>query len=67
MSFIIAKHDKADIYSDSILLLIAGFYSIRLFLGYPFFGFDVFELTIWVACLLLIAGYLAALFIKEKN
>jgi hypothetical protein len=67
MSFIIAKHGRTGIYSNSIIILIAGFYSIRLFLGYPFFGFDYFELIIWIVCLIIIIGYLSTLFIKEKE
>lgn len=67
MSFIIAKHQHMDIFAKSILICIAGLYSIRLFLGYPFFGFSHEEVFIWIVCLMLIIGYLSVLFIKSEN
>ncbi len=67
MSFIIAKHQRMDIFAKSILICIAGLYSIRLFLGYPFFGFSYEEMFIWVICVIIIIGYLSVLFIKSEN
>jgi len=67
MSFVIAKDKKIDIYARSIIICISGFYAIRLFLGYPFFGFSYEELFIWIFCIIIIIGYLTILFMKNKQ
>ena len=67
MSFIIAKHEKIDLYAKSIIICMCGFYSIRLFLGYPMFGYHYRELLIWIFCIILIVGYLSILFINNKR
>jgi len=67
MSFIIARHRVLDIFAKSIILCITGLYSIRLFLGYPFFGFSLEELVIWIVCLMIVIGYLSVLFIKSDH
>jgi hypothetical protein len=66
MSFIMAKHDKIDLYAKSIIICICGFYSIRLLLGYPFFGYHYRELMVWIICIILIVGYLSILFMKKS-
>lgn len=67
MTFILLRHRKFDIFARSIVLLIIGFYAIRLIAGYPFFGFSVEELIIWIICVLLIATYAAILFMKRSR
>jgi len=62
MSFVIARRSALDGVSKSIVLCIAGFYSIRLFAGYPFFGISAPEVIIWIVCLLIIAAYVSVLF-----
>ena len=67
MSFLITRRTVLDGVAKSIILCIAGFYSIRLLAGYPFFGFNVMELAIWIACLLIIAVYVSVLFIGKQS
>jgi hypothetical protein len=66
MSFVIARRAVLDGVAKSIILCIAGFYSIRLLAGYPFFGFNVMELAVWIICLLVIAVYVSVLFIGKR-
>lgn len=65
MSFVMARNKNLDVFAKSIVVCIAGFYSIRLFLGYPFFGFSLEELFIWILCAIIIVGYLYVLFHKD--
>ncbi len=66
MSFVMARRKVVDIFGKSLIIQIAGFYALRLFLGYPFFGFNGEELVIWLICLLLTSGYLSLVFLKEE-
>ena len=65
MSIIISRMKKLDISAKSIIILIAGFYFLRVVLGYPFFGFSIDEVIIWIVCLLITVGYLSIL--KQKK
>jgi hypothetical protein len=65
MTFMFLKTRKFNIFARSIVLLIIGFYAIRLIAGYPFFGFSPEELVIWIICVLLIATYAVILFRKR--
>jgi hypothetical protein len=67
MSFVIARRAVLDGVAKSIILCIAGFYSIRLLAGYPFFGFNVMELAVWIVCLLIIAVYVSVLLIWKQR
>ncbi|MCU0844193.1 MAG: hypothetical protein MUC76_04630 [Spirochaetes bacterium] len=67
MSFVITRRTVLGGVAKSIILCIAGFYSIRLLAGYPFFGFNVMELAVWIACLLIIAVYVSVLFIGKQS
>ncbi len=61
MSFIIARHENPDIFAKSILICIAGFYSIRLAAGGLFFGYSPGELVIWILCLIIITAYVSVI------
>jgi hypothetical protein len=67
MSFIMARHEKIEMYSKSIIICICGFYSIRLITGYIFFNFSLEELFISTICILIIAGYLSILIIDKHK
>lgn len=64
-SFMMAKYGTIERYGKSILLCIAGFYAIRLITGYPFFGFSLGELAVWIICGLLLGGYLTVFFMER--
>ena len=67
ISFMMARRGTRDFFARSIIILIAGFYALRLALGYPFFGFHAGELFVWIVCALIIAGYGSLLFAREKG
>ena len=67
MSVVMSARGTDGVFAKSIIVLIAVFYSIRLFLGYPFFGFNCEELAIWAVCLAIIIAYLSLLFTREKG
>ncbi|MCU0849448.1 MAG: hypothetical protein MUD12_16315 [Spirochaetes bacterium] len=67
MSVVMAWMGTDGIFAKSIIVFIAGFYSIRLFLGYPFFGFNPEELIIWAVCLVIIIAYISLLFMRKKG
>lgn len=67
MSFILIKDEFKSVSAKSIPVLIAGFYIIRLVLGYPFFGYSGEELIIWIVCGLIAAGYSALLFLESPG
>ena len=60
--FWFAKRAQFTMGEKSILILMAGFYLIRLVTGYPYFGFDITELIVWIVCALIITGCLIPVF-----
>lgn len=66
MSFVMARHERLDVFGRSIIICIAGFYTIRLVLGFPFFGFNYEELGVWIVCLIIIGAYLSVLRMEKR-
>ncbi len=67
MSFAMVKHERLDFFGKSVVLLISGFYAMRVILGYPFFGFNMEEMFIWIFCAIISVGYFSILFMKTDH
>jgi hypothetical protein len=44
----------------TFLLFMAGYYVLRIAFGFPFFGFSMEEVIIWIMCLIVASCYLLA-------
>jgi len=58
ITFYLAKKRKLEFVEKAFLIFTAGYYILRVLFGYPFFGFSMAELTIWIVCLIVAACYL---------
>lgn len=61
MTFYLARKQKFEFVEKAFLMFVAGYYTMRVIFGYPFFGFSMEELIIWIVCLLVAACYLFAI------
>lgn len=65
MTFFIIKKEISDFHAKSFFYLITGFYLIRIFTGYPLFGFSAIEVFVSVYCITVIVCYIQVLPAKK--
>ena len=61
ITFRLAKKQRFEFLEKVFFIYMAGYYLMRIAFGYPFFGFSVVELIVWIMCLVVASCYLFAL------
>ena len=61
VSFYLAKKEEYTFIEKTLIIFIAGYYILRIVFGFPFFGFSLEEIVIWIVCFAVAACYLFAL------
>ncbi|MGL1934996.1 MAG: hypothetical protein OCD01_08245 [Fibrobacterales bacterium] len=67
MTLLLIKQKINTLFSNAFIVLVSGFYGIRLVLGYPYFGFSIQEMTVWGICAFIIGGYIMVWRGMERN
>ena len=61
ISFYLARVKAFLLLEKAMIIFIAGYYLLRIIFGFPFFGYSVQELVIWIFCFIMACCYLMAL------
>ena len=51
ISFYLARVKETTFFHKALMAIIGGVYLLRIVFGYPYFGFDLVELLVWIYCL----------------
>ncbi|MGL1901958.1 MAG: hypothetical protein OCC49_07475 [Fibrobacterales bacterium] len=57
MTLLLIKQKVNTLFSNAFIVLVSGFYGIRLVLGPPYFGFSIEEMIVLGVCAFIIGGY----------
>ncbi len=67
ITFVIAKRGITGIIDKMVLLLVTGYYIVRIIAGFPLFGVFANEIVIQVICLLVACCYIVPIISKNKQ
>ncbi len=67
ITFHLANKEAFSFTDKAVLILFAGYYIIRIVFGYPYFGFNLTELIVWVVCAVVAVCYVTALKISPTK